>query len=139
MHTCNSTANGHTPIQADVYSVYIRNSKGGKVTVDIERTVEQDDECMEAYFDDAITYQWYRNYEAISGATGQSYTITEADAGEEISVTLTRTSDGKFLKSAKLTIPSSDVLKGDVNSDGTVDIYDAMRLFKFVNEEIDEL
>ncbi|MBQ3069323.1 MAG: dockerin type I repeat-containing protein, partial [Clostridia bacterium] len=102
---------------------------GGKVTVDIDRTVEQDDEWMEAYFDDAITYQWYRNYEAISGATGQSYTLTEDDAGEEISVTLTRTSDGKFLKSAKIAILSDEALLGDLNFDGTVNMMDALLLY----------
>ncbi len=35
-------------------------------------------------------------------------------------------------------IPSA-YLMGDVNEDGEIDIYDAMRLFKFVNEEVEDL
>lgn len=35
-------------------------------------------------------------------------------------------------------IPSAYVM-GDVNEDGEIDIYDAMRLFKFVNEEVEDL
>ena len=34
--------------------------------------------------------------------------------------------------------PVPTFTRGDVNADGAVDIYDAMRLFKFVNEEIDQ-
>ena len=67
--------------------------------------------------------------QSISGATGQSYTLTEDDAGEEISVTLTRTSDGKFLKSAKIAILSDEALPGDLNFDGTVNTMDALLLY----------
>ena len=43
------------------------NIAGGTMTVDIERTAEQNDEMMEALFNDEITYQWYKNGKEISG------------------------------------------------------------------------
>ena len=106
---------------------------GGTITVDIERTVEQDDAWMEAYFDNAIEYQWYRSYQSISGATEMSYAVTEDDAGEEVYVLITRTSDGAFMKSGRFSIPPSDALMGDMNFDGQLNTMDALLLFGCVN------
>ena len=40
---------------------------------------------------------------------------------------------------ALIEIVIPEYIMGDVNEDGEVDIYDAMRLFKFVNEEVEDL
>ena len=66
------------------YTEVSRFVVGGKAEVDGERIAESDDSWMTDYFDDAVTYQWYRNGVAISGATGQSYTFTASDVGKEI-------------------------------------------------------
>lgn len=57
-----------------------------------------------------VTYRWKRGGESISGATGRSYRLTKADAGEYITVMVTgkktgyttasRTSEGKKIASA---------------------------------------
>ncbi len=116
------------------YDVYFTSDTkpqvGGTATVDIERTVEQDDAWMEAYFDNAITYQWYRDYEPVSGAVGESYTFTAGDKGKDVYVLLTRTTDGAFMKSGSLSIPS---LMGDMNFDGQLNTMDALLLFGCVN------
>ena len=79
-------------INSDVITIitkapYTANSTftpGGTMTVDIERIAEYCEIWMADYLDEAITYKWYRNGTAISGATGQSYKLTSADLGKEI-------------------------------------------------------
>ena len=61
---------------------------GGTITVDIERLAESSDAWMTDYFDDAITYKWYVGGTQVAGATGVSYTPTEADAGKTIRCTI---------------------------------------------------
>ncbi len=39
--------------------------------------------------DETVTYQWYRGDQPIDGATSDTYTLTEADIGQEITVTAT--------------------------------------------------
>ena len=41
--------------------------------------------------DETVTYQWYRGDQPIDGATSDTYTLTEADIGQEITVTATAT------------------------------------------------
>ena len=48
------------------------------------------------------TYQWYRSGSAISGATSASYTLTEADQGEKMSVTVKGTGAYGGEKSASI-------------------------------------
>src|SRR5690606_22695181 len=43
---------------------------------------------------DAMTFQWSRDGAAITGATGMSYTLTPADLGKKISVTVTGSKGG---------------------------------------------
>ncbi|MGN1328853.1 MAG: CotH kinase family protein [Eubacterium sp.] len=56
-----------------------------------------------------VTYQWYRNGEAISGATNQSYTTTADDVGAVI--TVTATGDGANL-TGTLTSNECNILTG---------------------------
>lgn len=41
-----------------------------------------------------LSYQWNRDGEPIAGATGQKYTVVGADAGAELTVTVTATKEG---------------------------------------------
>ena len=41
--------------------------------------------------DETVTYQWYRGDQPVDGATSDTYTLTEADIGQEITVTATAT------------------------------------------------
>lgn len=42
----------------------------------------------------AFAYQWFRDGQAISGATGQRYVVRAADRGHKLTVTVTATRDG---------------------------------------------
>lgn len=50
-----------------------------------------------------VTYQWYRSGSAISGANGVSYTLTEADLGGQMSVTVKGTGAYTGEKTASIT------------------------------------
>ena len=75
------------PFRMTERAPYTANSTfcvGGKMTVDTERLAEADEIWMEAFLNAEITYQWYRNGSAISGATGESYTPVASDVNKTI-------------------------------------------------------
>ncbi len=57
---------------------------GGTMTVDTELIAEYGDAWMDAYFNDEITYRWYVDGTAVSGATGQSYSPSASDLGKTV-------------------------------------------------------
>lgn len=63
----------------------------------------------------ALAYRWYRNNSALSGATAKTYTLTEADAGQEIRVKVTASRSGYATASktsvAKTVAALSDALE----------------------------
>ena len=59
---------------------------------------------------EAVTYQWYRGEETISGATGTAYKLTEEDIGQTIKVIVTGTGDYSGTKEAVL---DNEVKKAD--------------------------
>ena len=80
---------------------------------------------------DAFTYQWQRNtgandaFENIAGATGNTYTLGDADVGREVQVMVSYTDDGgmdESLTSAATTAVANinDGPTGSVTIDGTV-------------------
>ena len=73
-----------TVTMKDPYTADSVFAVGNKVTVDTERIAESSDAAMDAYFNGEITYQWYRDGSAISGATGESYTPISSDVGKKI-------------------------------------------------------
>ncbi|MBQ9414122.1 MAG: CotH kinase family protein, partial [Clostridia bacterium] len=63
---------------------------------------------------DIVSYQWYRNGEAISGATSESYRLTSTDIGTEITLKLSSssgslTSDPITIKKAKYTYQTTQI------------------------------
>ncbi len=93
---------------------------GGKVFVrgvpEYESTLTADTIAVTPY-NTAVTYQWYANGTAISGATSSTYTPVLSDAGKEITVTVkgtgsysgSITSDPITLKYARKTSSTSQV------------------------------
>jgi len=56
-----------------------------------------------------LSYQWYRNGSAISGAKGETYVVKSADAGKKITVKVTVKGDGRLgfsMTSAPVPIPA---------------------------------
>ena len=84
---------------------------GGTMTVDTECIAAANENWEEAYFDNEITYQWYRNGTAISGATMNKYEIQRDDVGCELYAKVIR-SDAS-LKTSKVTA-SCDIYVGGV-------------------------
>jgi hypothetical protein len=67
---------------------------GSTMTVDVDKMAEENDSFMAAYLDDKVTYQWYKNGEAIEGATDVSYKITSANNGDKFQVVPAKDSKG---------------------------------------------
>ena len=61
----------------------------------------------------ALSYQWSRNGSPISGATGTGYTLTAADAGAAISVTVSGAKDG-YLSAVRTSEATAAVATGEL-------------------------
>jgi hypothetical protein len=72
--------------------------------------------------DAVLAYQWYADGEAISGATGASFTLTSAELGSAISVKVTGAKAGyeTTVKASAATAPVTDLVPGTVEITGTV-------------------
>ena len=80
--------------------------------------------------DPSLAYQWNRNGTAIEGATAATYTVVAADAGAEITVTVTATKDG-FANGVATSEPV-DVRKATSSTSAT-----ASRLLVLGNQSLD--
>ena len=63
----------------------------------------------------SLAFQWYRDGEAIKGATAARYTLEPADAGGTLTVSVTGSKDG-FSPVTKASVATSSVTKGDLSS-----------------------
>jgi 5'-nucleotidase len=79
--------------------------------------------------DPALAYQWNRNGTAIEGATAASYTLVAADAGAEITVTVTASKEG--FDNGTATSAGLDVRKLSSTTSGS-----ASRLLVFGNQAL---
>lgn len=68
-----------------------------------------------------LSYQWFRDFFPISGATNRTYTITSSDLGKRIQVLVTATRNGYISSSA-----ISDPVSSSTITDPTSDIYNSI-------------
>ena len=67
--------------------------------------------------------QWYRNSEAISGATGTSYTVTGADIGKSITAVIKGTGNYSGSITSAAVVPEKAPVSGSVSIVGTAQPY----------------
>ena len=96
---------------------------GNKLTVDIEAMAEKDDELMDAYFNDDITYKWFYDGRLKSISKIPTFEIKPDMLGHYIAVKVVY--GDKSVASEEFEITKSSVLLGDANGDGEVNIVDA--------------
>ena len=122
------------PVNFAVYSAPydIRLSKGDNYTMRPELFLEN------------AKYQWYIDDRKINGADSSEYTISKADTESIGLYSVEVTSETGISKKIPVVnlieVLDSDVIKGDINSDGTVDISDLVILEKYIlcSEKITE-
>lgn len=71
---------------ASSFNVYYTNSfiagQNSTLSIDVEKMADEYETFMMAYLSGNVEYQWYKNGEAINGATGESYKVTSAETGD---------------------------------------------------------
>jgi hypothetical protein len=91
-----------------------------------------------------FTYRWYRNTSAISGATSSSYTLTPADAGKTIKVTVTSSKEGALgwsktsESTAKLGSSTTAMAGWNAQANATVSVPDASKVLTVTGTGITE-
>ncbi|UTA49221.1 Ig-like domain-containing protein [Simiduia sp. 21SJ11W-1] len=109
------------PVSAATSAVVAVND-GASATI---AGIAQEDETLTATVNDpdgasgAIAYQWYADGVAISGATGSTYTLTDADVGKAVTVQASYTDDQGFAESP--TSAATSVVAG-VNDGASISI-----------------
>ena len=99
------------------------------MTADADTVAELDDNLLEAYFDDALTYQWYLDDVEIPGATSQSLLIPKAYEGHTLKATITGgtttlTGSNKVMgEVTSVTISGSITSFGDAAARTTVELW----------------
>ncbi|MBQ6626527.1 MAG: dockerin type I repeat-containing protein [Ruminococcus sp.] len=105
---------------------------GSKLTVDIERMAELDDELMEAYLDDAVTYKWFYDGRLQTTTKNNSYEIKNSMLGHYIAVKVVCGDKNIVSDEFEIKAASSNVLLGDANLDNDITITDATTIQRHV-------
>ncbi len=87
-----------------------------------------------------VTYQWYSDGVAVSGAVGATYTVTKDDMGKTLTVRVTgvRAYTGELTA----TVPIDPYVLGDITMDVVINMRDVMTLYQYVGgatAELDDL
>ncbi|MDO4748711.1 MAG: dockerin type I repeat-containing protein, partial [Eubacteriales bacterium] len=98
---------------------------GSKLTVDIDRMAELDDELMQAYFDDNVTYKWFYDGRLQTTTKNNSYEIKNSMLGHYIAVKVVYGDKSISSDEYEIKEATSTFKLGDVNLDGEVAITDA--------------
>ncbi len=98
---------------------------GSKLTVDIERMAELDDDLMQAYFDGTVTYKWFYDGRLQTTTKNNSYEIKNTMLGHYIAVKVVYGNKSIVSEEFEITKASTTGLLGDVDGDGKVSIMDA--------------
>lgn len=97
----------------------------GSVTIDGTTTQNQTLTASNSLADEDglgdISYQWLRNDTVIDGATGETYTLTQTDVGEKISVRANYTDD-QGTEESVTSSATSPITDTNVSPEGTVTI-----------------
>ncbi len=82
---------------------------------------------------DNLSYQWYKNGSAISGATNSSYTLTSNDIGADIYCTVTSSAAlGELQSNVISNITSGEFVPGDVSGDDECNSKDLTALRRYL-------
>jgi hypothetical protein len=89
---------------------------------------------------DAITYQWYADGVAISGATGSSYNLKSSDAGKSIAVTVTAEKEGyatqtRTIQVSGIVAKSADAIAAEANAKAIKDLEDKIAELEKANAD----
>lgn len=98
---------------------------GSKLTVDIDRMAELDDELMQAYFDDNVTYKWFYDGRLQTTTKNNSYEIKNTMLGHYIGVKVVYGDKSVSSDEYEIKKATSTFKLGDANLDGEVTITDA--------------
>ncbi|MBQ7133644.1 MAG: dockerin type I repeat-containing protein [Ruminococcus sp.] len=98
---------------------------GSKLTVDIERMAELDDDLMQAYFDGTVTYKWFYDGRLQTTTKNNSYEIKNTMLGHYIAVKVVYGDKSIASEEFEVTKASTTGKLGDVDGDGKVSIMDA--------------
>ena len=105
---------------------------GGKLTVDIESMVEKDEELMEAYLNESVTYKWFYDGRLQVVTKNNTYEIKSGMVGHYIAVKVVYGSKSVASEEFEITDATVTGLPGDVNYDGRVNVLDTTIVQKYV-------
>ena len=116
------------PEKIELEVIFTSDSKpevGSKLTVDIERMAELDDDLMQAYFDDNVTYKWFYDGRLQTTTKNNSYEIKNTMLGHYIAVKVVYGDRSIVSEEFEITKASTTGKLGDVDGDGDIAIMDA--------------
>jgi hypothetical protein len=104
---------------------------GGTLEVDVETMAEFDDELMEAYFNDEVTYKWFCDGKLHHITKSNVYEIPKELTGHYIAVKVCYGDKSIASEEFKVEVVEVDIMLGDANNDGALDISDvtAMQMY----------
>ena len=119
------------PEKTNLEVIFTPDSKaevGSKLTVDIERMAELDDELMQAYFDGTVTYKWFYDGRLQTTTKNNSYEIKNTMLGHYIAVKVVYGDKSIVSEEFEITKESTTGKLGDVDGDGDIAIMDATQI-----------
>jgi transcription antitermination factor NusG len=102
------------------------------VTKDSERMAELDDELMQAYFDDNVTYKWFYDGRLQTTTKNNSYEIKNSMLGHYIAVKVVYGDKSIASEEFEITKASTTGKLGDVDNDGEITIMDATAIQRHI-------
>ena len=116
------------PEKTELEVIFTPDSKpevGSKLTVDIEKMAELDDDLMQAYFDDNVTYKWFYDGRLQTTTKNNSYEIKNSMLGHYIAVKVVYGDKSIASEEFEITKASVTGILGDVDNDSEISVMDA--------------
>ena len=105
---------------------------GCTLEVDIEKMAELDDELMEAYFNDEVTYKWFYDGRLWFVTKNNTYKIENSTVGHYIAVKVCYGDKSVVSEEVQIKPITKTGLLGDANQDGMVNVIDATAIQKYL-------